>query len=427
MNVLEKGEVRKPELDDPRWGMVQRVVASPEFEKSERLSAFLLYVCERALQHRPNEVTEQQIGVHVYGRPCGYNAADDNIVRSQARVLRWKLDQYFAQEGRSEPVAITIPKGAYLPVFETRRLAEARVAEVIAAPGPERTRSVALLAMSALAVVLAAACLWLAMSRPAVRITGSSTTTFTGLWQGFLGENQRTIIVQPDQVYALLQRAAGKRIALSEYLADDFAERAKKLSNDVGFEALIPGFYRGELTSALSAVDVSLISGLPRAASASIDVRGAPSLNMADLRTGSAIFIGTVQNNPWIQLFDGALNFGFDATRHNYCLNRHPKPGELAEYDSSSRAELRIAYSGVAYLPSLNHHGDVLLILGTGPANKMAAEFITNEKFCGPFLNRIKAEAGRGRLPYFEVLLKTTAYRNEPATAQVEAYRMLPN
>jgi hypothetical protein len=423
MNVLENADLCKPEVGDPQWDLVLRVAASPGFEKSERLSAFLLYVCERAIQHRPNEITEQQIGVHVYGRPWGYNAADDNIVRSQARVLRWKLDQYFAQEGRSEPVVITIPKGAYLPVFETRTVVNPPVAEPIAAPARARTLSPLLLVMSGMIVLLSIACAWLAFARVAGK---SLPTTFGALWQAFLGENQRTIIVQPDQVFALLQRASSKRIALSEYLADDFPEHAKKLSTETGFEALVPGFYRGELTSALSAVDVSLISRLPRAASSSIDVRGAPAVNMADLRTGSAIFIGTVQNNPWIQLFDNSLNFGFDVVRHNYCINRHPKAGELAEYDSSSREGLRTAYSGLAYLPSLNHHGDVLLILGTGPANKMAAEFISNEKFCGPFLNRVRAEAGRGRLPYFEVLLKTTGFRTEPATAQVEAYRILP-
>ena len=45
---------------------------------------------------------------------------EDNIVRSQARLLRLKLEHHFANEGKDEAILITIPKGRYLPAFETR-------------------------------------------------------------------------------------------------------------------------------------------------------------------------------------------------------------------------------------------------------------------------------------------------------------------
>lgn len=100
--------------------LVHRVATSATFEKSPRLRAFFLHVCRCALEEKPEEATEQQIGIFVYGRPPGYNPNDDNIVRSQARVLRMKLEHHFANEGKDEPVVITIPKGQYLPVFEPR-------------------------------------------------------------------------------------------------------------------------------------------------------------------------------------------------------------------------------------------------------------------------------------------------------------------
>src|SRR5260221_5992281 len=103
-----------------REELVSRVASSSIFEKSFRLRAFFLYVCRCALEHKPEEATEQQIGIHVYGRRPGYNPNEDNIVRSQARVLRMKLEHHFANEGKHEPVVITIPKGRYLSVFEAR-------------------------------------------------------------------------------------------------------------------------------------------------------------------------------------------------------------------------------------------------------------------------------------------------------------------
>ena len=103
-----------------REELVRRLAASSTFERSPRLRAFFLHVCRCALDNRPEGATEQQIGICVYDRPLGYNPNDDNIVRSQARQLRLKLEHHFANEGKDEAIVITIPKGRYLPVFEPR-------------------------------------------------------------------------------------------------------------------------------------------------------------------------------------------------------------------------------------------------------------------------------------------------------------------
>jgi hypothetical protein len=100
--------------------LIHRVASSSAFERSPRLRAFFLHVCRCALDNKPEAATEHQIGICVYERPPGYNPNEDNIVRSQARLLRMKLEHYFANEGKDEAVVITIPKGRYLPVFETR-------------------------------------------------------------------------------------------------------------------------------------------------------------------------------------------------------------------------------------------------------------------------------------------------------------------
>lgn len=114
--------------------LVRRVAASETFEKSPRLRAFFLHVCRCALEDKSEEATEQQIGIYVYGRHPGYNPNEDNIVRSQARVLRMKLEHHFANEGRDELFVITIPKGRYLPVFEPRVVAPPPRPEILVQP-----------------------------------------------------------------------------------------------------------------------------------------------------------------------------------------------------------------------------------------------------------------------------------------------------
>ena len=103
--------------DDAHWLLVQRIVASDGFRRSRLLSAFLLDVCERQLLGRPDEITEQQVGVRVFGRPVDYDPGQDNIVRKYARLVRRRLADFFMTEGAMERTRIEIPRGTYRPRF----------------------------------------------------------------------------------------------------------------------------------------------------------------------------------------------------------------------------------------------------------------------------------------------------------------------
>ncbi len=123
-------DVSASELEtDVRWGLVRRILESQQFAKSARLHDFLLYVCRCALENRSDEISEHTIGERVFERASDYNPNEDNIVRSQARLLRQKLDAYFVSEGAGEPLLLRIPKGGYCPEFIERCEVES---------GPER-------------------------------------------------------------------------------------------------------------------------------------------------------------------------------------------------------------------------------------------------------------------------------------------------
>ena len=53
---------------DPRWLLVQRILATPDFERSPRLSDFLRYICRLTLEGRSDAISEQHIGEVVFGR-----------------------------------------------------------------------------------------------------------------------------------------------------------------------------------------------------------------------------------------------------------------------------------------------------------------------------------------------------------------------
>jgi eukaryotic-like serine/threonine-protein kinase len=140
---------------EPVREQLARIVESGGFKANPRASAFLSHVVERTLLGRAGEIKEATIGVEVFGRLPGYDTKSDPVVRSVARVLREKLnDYYLAHPG--EEVRIELPKGTYVPVFRLPSLVRQEQAEPTQPPlQPVRWRSLIIAGglMAALAVV----------------------------------------------------------------------------------------------------------------------------------------------------------------------------------------------------------------------------------------------------------------------------------
>src|ERR1700722_14608445 len=96
-----------------------RILATPAFVRSPRLAEFLRYVVGQRLAGRTDAPKESEIGSQVFGRPLDYDSRIDPVVRVQARLLRFKLHQYYETVGNKEAVRIDLPKGSYLPAFST--------------------------------------------------------------------------------------------------------------------------------------------------------------------------------------------------------------------------------------------------------------------------------------------------------------------
>lgn len=94
-----------------------RILATPAFVRSPRLAEFLRYVVEQRLAGRKDGPKEIEIGAQVFGRSADYDPRVDPVVRVQARLLRFKLHEYYETTGKADPVRIDLPKGSYLPAF----------------------------------------------------------------------------------------------------------------------------------------------------------------------------------------------------------------------------------------------------------------------------------------------------------------------
>jgi len=96
---------------------LERIVASSGFARADRLSHFLRFIVEQAVQGKAHELKESMIGVAVYRRRPDYDPKADPTVRVEAGKLRVRLQEYYRAAGRADPILIDLPKGRYVPTF----------------------------------------------------------------------------------------------------------------------------------------------------------------------------------------------------------------------------------------------------------------------------------------------------------------------
>ncbi len=95
-----------------------RVLESTHFADAPRLKRFLSFIVEETLLDRSNRLKGYAIGLEVFDRPEDFDPQTDTIVRVQAGQLRRRLDLYYADQGRDDPLRIYVPKGTYGPLFQ---------------------------------------------------------------------------------------------------------------------------------------------------------------------------------------------------------------------------------------------------------------------------------------------------------------------
>jgi tetratricopeptide (TPR) repeat protein len=105
---------------------LKRMLASETFGRSERARELLRYVVERDLAGESDKLKGFAIAMDVFGKDADFDPSTDAVVRVQAGRLRELLQQYFAHEGATDPIHITIPRGSYVPVYETNEAEPAR-------------------------------------------------------------------------------------------------------------------------------------------------------------------------------------------------------------------------------------------------------------------------------------------------------------
>ena len=428
----------EPEAPSAERVALEKVLASAEFSRSERLSAFLAYVCEAALTQKNLRLTEQHIGIHVFGRPDNYIPAEDTIVRTTAAMLRKRLAKYYESEGLGDPVRIAIPRGSYSPVF----VANDAVAPVAASPAPfvldptdispepqpdiqssptpRHWRN--LLTVHKYRTIFGAfTALLLVAIVGAFAAPEKSTDPVDAFWKSLLFAGHETLFIPADSELVMHQRATGRQISLDDYIAKRFDASANNAHGPAP-----PTFHWRRYTGVISVTLAVELGKLAANAPHGLRVRYARDLQLNDLKQSNAVLVGTADANPWVSLFRDRLNYHIDLDVPNDRIlvrNDAPAAGERALIEFAGTEREKHGFAVLAYIPNLSGNGHVLMIGGTSSVGTEAGmDFLLDRERLRAVLTRAMRPDGSVRP--FEILLQCALRASGTTDVQVIGVRI---
>lgn len=426
MNKLTESPSKDALAGDERWKLVLRVAETPAFRRSLRLRSFLLYVCERTLLGREEDVHEAQIGAQVFGKAADYNPGDDNVVRVTARLLRRRLNEYFEGEGKDEALRLVIPTGRYVPVFEPRSEetagGDATVVDGIGdvtAPGeadrgPGRWRVVA--------AILAVACAALAVQNIVLRRDLAPYARRMNPVLGAVFQKDRpTKIIVSDSNYSFAQDLIRGHGTLYQYI-DAFPRSFLETPRPGDLNEIVRQTLRRQYTSLADlniAVRLIQVSG---SYWGNTGVFFARNVTARDLKGANLILIGSRRSNPWVEMFEGPLNFRYerdDESGRSQFRNRAPRAGEAAIYLSDTGQ-----YAQVALVPNIDHNGQVLILAGANNTGTEAAgELVAEDAHVEALVRDLRLLERNGAVEPFELLIRLNSIAGTPRESEVAAHR----
>lgn len=419
-------------LNDPRLQLIERITSSEPFQKSSKLPHLLRYLAQHSLASDRAGLTEQAIGRHVFSKAKDFNPAEDSSVRVYIRQLRLRLHEFYQSAGQEELFVVEIPKGGYALTFQSRSKTRPAVppppdtSEITApTPVPGRKSSSLTVLLPWLLFALATAAAFAGWFRPP-----RTVPVLPVPWplSSVIHPDCITTVVLADASYSLRMLTPGD-FTLDDYIHHERLARLVAERADSRDAPLIHYMEFAQITSIADAHAAAILVGLSGSSWTNLTFRSAKDLSIATLGDGDFIFLGAKTSNPWVELYEGRLNFPIHDGPGNdrYVQNRAPRPGEQTVYrvtgQTGSSGE---DYATISLIANTGGHGSLLLIQGVRlEGTEAAIRFLADGEHRTELAERLKA-ANNGALPrHFEVLLHAHSVAGSAVSIDCAAVRVL--
>lgn len=413
---------------------LDRLTRSDALKRSRRLQQFLRYVTEVTLAGEAHTINEYLLGLEVFDRGPDYNAADDSIVRRQAHALRHKLAEYYASEGKQDPIRIEIPLGHYVPAFERNseeiEAAPAAPAEDDAEP-PKRSASYTAILFGASALLALGLSFWFgrASAPEPVRVATASlpaSPAIRELWGPWLDSGQGPTIVFSSPLGAVVKHFPNAlapdsfppRLAVPPEMDAIFRNNLKLGAG--GHLYMTPTLTDTKAGESLGAVQLAALfasRGFPvRATTAAL-------LTWEDFRQRNLILLGHNEQNAWVDPLLEGYPLQLQETSPSLqrrIVNTDPREGESEFYEidyPASDSESTIEQALVSMLPGTDGLHQLLLVSGLNTqATLMAIEFLTSEERAEQLISRLRNDDPNHKGPWHFQLVLRADVRDKVAT-----------
>jgi hypothetical protein len=240
----------------------------------------------------------------------------------------------------------------------------------------------------------------------------------------FFNDTAATEIDTTDSSLSLFQELLDRQLTLPEYLKPDLWSQASEVSANPALQSFAERAAQRRFTSLGSVTTAYRIARLAGKDRTHVNIRAARDFNIRQMKSDNVILLGSIRANPWVELIAERLNFrfGFDQkSRYSYFENLAPRAGEEKRYSTNSG----VSYCHIAFLPNLGRTGNILAIAGTEvEGTEGGGEFVTSEQSMAQ-LRTLAVPGSDGRLPYFEVLLKSSRVGGAAPGFHIVALRLL--
>ena len=441
-NRLQHATIELPEISPSEIeAELQCVLRSSSFERSDKLQAFLRFICELTMRGEGSRINEYLIGSEVFRRGVGYSPSEDSVVRRQAHTLRQKLHEYYAGNGSTHSLRIELPVGRYVPTF--RRMKE-DVAEVLEEVEPIPPVGAALdrsafrwagMVMVGVAL-LAGGYFWGRGSwLPAARGFAIESAT-REIWGPWMDTGRSAVICFSTPMTAIIKHfeqlippdTQPKRFR-AHPADEEIYRQSFQIPSGGGFY-FTPAVNQTKVGEAVAGVRLSAL--LTRLG---VPVRTTQSrfVSWEDLRSESMILLGHDEDNKWLDPLLDKAPFRLSRSvgkRQRAIINVNPRPGEVAEYTINYGAGEREGdqeFALISMLPGMIHGQRLLLVSGlNAQATQAGPEFLAAEQSLAQLLVRMRQEDPKHQGPWhFQAVLKAEVHDKIPTKSWLVAVRVL--
>ena len=422
---------------------LHRILASNTLRGSPLLQRFLRFIVEKSVDGSPEDLSEYAIAIGVLGRKPDFDPSSDTSVRTQAYRLRTKLREYYATEGKQDPLLIEIPKGHYLPCFSIPSTGTVEPPSAGAASGvasdalfalyePQRGRRAspakvlaAAVALTAAAVVLYLAGFYVGARSAAHSVAdpgGNVDETLRSFWKHPSSANGM-VLAFTNPIF--LETTTGDLLA---YGGGAVAERGSLVGRDETRASVLddelagktgPLYYEDGFTGTGEVLAVHSLTDLLRQLGINLVVQRSRVLSATDLRNHDVLFLGSPIGNAVLDQITLPRRFVFELPHSSPYLWQggitDTQAGASRSYSVTRDPHNHVILADYALFdvfPSPTPDHRIILLAGlTTTGTQGAAAFATSSVGLQQIVDILaKNTPGRKSLPpYFECLLRVDA------------------